>query len=216
MKALNYCSGRKKGQSGMELLMTYGWVAVVGVGAIILLSQMGTFRPASCDKTRVGFSQVNPSDWGVYRDSNVAIIKLENVAGDSLEVTGVNLLLDNITCHFAASAVIQPGVDVFVRLVCSDTPRLSERFNRGDCYRGDLVITYVNKVTGSSDESKGKISGPIEEGNIVTTTSTSSTTSTTALITTTTVDNPPLVELVEPGNCKDTNGNTIHGLPDCP
>jgi len=208
---------RKKGQSGVELMMTYGWVVVVGVGAVILLSQMGSFHPVPCEKNRFGFSQVIPTDWGIFRDSNIMIVKLENLAGDPVEVLDATVTLENITCKPDSAVPINPGTDVFLKLKCSSEPSLSEKYNGGDCYRADATFVYQNNVTGYSDESKGNIRGVIEEGNVVTTTTTTSTTTTTTTsTTTTTVDLPPDLELISPCDCCDVNGNPVHGTPICP
>ena len=160
-------------------MMTYGWIVVVGVGAVVLLSQMGTFRPSPCEKNRFGFSQVIPLDWGVFRDSNVIIVKLENLAGNQIEVTNATVVLGNITCVAESSIVMDQGTDAFLKLICANNPRLSVIYNRGDCYRADGTFKYTDKVTGFSDESKGNIRGVIEEGNVVTTTTVTTTTTTT-------------------------------------
>jgi len=52
----------RKAQAAIELLTSYGWVILAGIGAVVLLSQMGTFTASSCDKSKMGFSQVVPVD----------------------------------------------------------------------------------------------------------------------------------------------------------
>jgi len=43
------------GQSGVDSLLSSGWVVIVGVCAIIVLSQMGAFRSAPCSKNSFWF-----------------------------------------------------------------------------------------------------------------------------------------------------------------
>jgi len=44
------------GQSGVDSLLSSGWVVIVGVCAIIVLSQMGAFRSAPCSKIVLVFT----------------------------------------------------------------------------------------------------------------------------------------------------------------
>jgi hypothetical protein len=147
----------------MELMSTYGWVVFVGVGAMVLLSQMGTFNPTSCSKTSSGFSQVVPSDWSVFVNSNALIIYVQNWAGDPVEVTSVNLSMGSgVQCGVETHVQIDSGSNSSLVLQCSESLADSGKFKPGDCYTGELVLTYTNMRSGNSDVSKGKIRGSIE------------------------------------------------------
>lgn len=176
----------RKGQSGIDLLMTYGWIVVVGVGAVIILSQTGVFNPVSCTKNRLAFSQTVPTDWAVYRSSNTLVLNVENLAGDDVEIKKILAALGGLECSLETSAVIEPGGEAVFVLACSTDPSLSDRFNPGSCYNAEISVTYKNTFTGNTYDSKGTISGPVEEGLRTTTSSTTTTTTTSTFPTTTT------------------------------
>ena len=188
-----------KGQSGIEVFTTYGWVVLVAVGGILILSQVGVFRPSHCDKSRIGFSQVVPVDWAAYMSPDSFALKLENWAGDAVSVTGVTVSLQQVDCGGAASIGIGAGDSTVVALSCVGS--MSEKYAVGDCYSADVDITYVNQRSGNIEKSKGKVRGSIEVGAVATsttTTSTSTTTTTTTTSTSTTTTIPPELELLSP------------------
>lgn len=162
-------SNTKKGQSGVDLVMTYGWILVVGVGAVIILSQMGTFNPAPCEKNKFGFSQVMPTDWAVYIDSNRIVSKIENWAGGKVRVTGMNVTLGGVECISKDTINMAPGGSSIIILKCSDSPNLKDVYIKGSCYIAEASVDYVDSGN-VSYASKGTVRGTIEEGSVTTTT----------------------------------------------
>ncbi|MBN2251154.1 MAG: hypothetical protein JW724_03655, partial [Candidatus Altiarchaeota archaeon] len=176
-----------RGQSGVDLLMSYGWIVVVGVGAVVILSQMGLFSDTlvPCSKNQMGFAQVVPADWAVYRGSNMLVLTVENDAGDPVEITGVSAVLGDVECSLETSAVMEAGGRGVYVVGCSVDPSVSGFFNLGSCYTADVAVAYRNVVTGNAYESRGRLSGSVEEGLVTTTTSTTTTTTSTTTTTTT-------------------------------
>ena len=152
------------------MVMTYGWIFVVGIGAVIIMSQMGSFTHAPCEKTKYGFSQLMPIDWGVYIDSNRVVSKVENWAGDAVRVIGMHVSLDDVSCDSSDIVYMEPGLSAVIIMNCSDSPKLSDKNIKGSCYTATVTITYVDVASGATYESKGTVRGPIEEGNVTTTT----------------------------------------------
>jgi hypothetical protein len=189
------------GQAGVESLVTYGVVVMISAAAVIYLSQTGVFRQVECEKYRVGFSEVVPADWGVYREGNNILIHLNNWASYPVEITGVNVSLRDVTCAASTSVLMDAGGKTLVALDCSSGPGISDRFLPGECFTADVSVYYINRVLDNPHQSKGKLLGSIEEGEMVVT-STSSTTTTTTTSTTLAIipaDDPPVVELISPG-----------------
>ena len=149
--------------------MTYGWIFVVGIGAVIILSQMGTFTPVPCEKNKFGFSQVMPTDWAVYIDSNRIVSRIENLAGDNVRFTGMNVTLGGVECISADTIVMEPGKAVIVILNCSDAPNLKDQYVKGSCYLADVSINYIASASGVNYVSKGTVRGSVEEGSVTTT-----------------------------------------------
>ena len=152
------------------MVMTYGWIFVVGIGAVIIMSQMGTFTPAPCEKTKYGFSQVMPVDWGVYMDSNRIVSKIENWAGDKVQLIGMHVALDDVSCDSTGTVLMGPGQSAIVIMNCSDSPSLSDKFIKGTCYTAEVTITYIDVASSANYVSKGTVRGPVEEGSVTTTT----------------------------------------------
>jgi hypothetical protein len=99
--------GLEKGQSAIEYLMTYGWmllvVAIVG-GAIFSVVQSQSVESVS------GFSggDVTVDDFGVTSDGNLQLI-LRNSAGESVEVTGIEISGNGNTAEWSDSQSIGVG-----------------------------------------------------------------------------------------------------------
>jgi hypothetical protein len=169
-------------------LVTYGVVVVVVAGAVVLLSNTGVFRQTSCEKYKVGFSEVVPRDWAVYQDSGRVALQVENWADNDLEITGVNLAIGGVSCTGYASFVLPAGSKALTVLLCPSG--FSGRYLVGECYSSEVTIDYVNKVLDQPYKSSGRLMGAFEAGSVATTTST----------TTTTLDDPPQVILVSPSD----------------
>lgn len=153
----------------MELLVTIGVVILVITIGVIVIWQMGVLRPPPCERYKVAFSQVVPTDWAAYRGSNTLVLSVENWAGYEVNVTDANAVVDDVTCFSTHEIVIQPGDTALLILNCS-TPSISDKYRTGDCYKADIGIRYINMRTGNSHESNGNVRGAIEEGAATTTT----------------------------------------------
>ncbi|MCK4492310.1 MAG: hypothetical protein KAU03_06775 [Candidatus Altiarchaeales archaeon] len=200
------------GQSSLEFLVAFGLLILVIAIAVVVVWQTGVLHPASCDKFKTAFSQVEPVDWAAYGSSNVLVLRVENRAGYAVNVTYASADVDDVTCVSALGVVMEPGDGAHIILNCSGTRPLSDKYLTGDCYKADVELRYVNIRTGNSHESRGGIRGAIEEGDVTTTTSMTSTTSTSTTVTSTSSttstiaagDNPPKVMLISP-----PDGSTI-------
>ncbi len=179
---------RSRGQAGLDLIASYGWVVLVGIGGALILSQMGTFNPSQCGKNLLGFSQVVPVDWTVYVGTNIMLVsvQVDNWAGDDLEVDNLSASFEDLSCTGDASVVLEPGNKSTFTLNC--TGFKGKSYNHGECYNVHLDINYHNLVSGNYDDSQGKIKGSFEEFVAMTSTTTSTTLAvTTSTSTTTTI-----------------------------
>jgi hypothetical protein len=152
------------------MVMTYGWIFIVGIGAVIIMSQMGTFTPAPVEKTKYGFSQLMPIDWGVYIDSNRIVSKIENWAGDKVNITSMHVAIGDVLCDSTGNVILGPGDSAVIIMNCADSPSLSDKFVKGNGYTAEVTITYKDVASGETYVSKGTVRGPIEEGSVTTTT----------------------------------------------
>jgi len=180
----------RKGQIAIEYLYTYGWILIVVILGLLILWQMGAFKLPTSKRDYLGFSEVLPSDWGVYH-TNEIYLRLVNYAGVGVRIPteGVNLTMGIVNCTPAPSSpmIIDPGDEnsKLLTLDCSTPNKISDIYRPGDYYEADVVISYINEKTGKLHKSVGKIFGPVEEYFIeVTTTTTTMTTTTTSTTTT--------------------------------
>ncbi|MFZ2456751.1 MAG: hypothetical protein WAX07_09770 [Candidatus Altiarchaeia archaeon] len=153
--------GSRKAQTAIEFLTNYGWVILVGVSSIVILSQMGAFRMGSCERTSQGFSQIIPVDWVVSSNTSSMVIVLENWAGDGLEIKKVSAGISEALCSFEGSTLIEPGARTVFTLNCSEN--LKNTRSAGECYTSSVDLEYRNARSGNSDNSKGKLRGTIED-----------------------------------------------------
>ncbi len=190
----------------MEFLTVAGLIILVITIAVVVTWQTGVLQPASCDRYKIAFSQVMPTDWAAYRDSNTLVLRVENKGGYTVNVTDANAAVGDVSCTATPSQVMKPGDSAFIILNCSGTPTLSSKYMAGGCYRADVGIRYLNIKTGDSHKSNGNIRGAVEEGAVAITTSTSTTSTSTTTTTSTTIsgDSPPSVMLISP-----LDGSTI-------
>jgi hypothetical protein len=134
---------KRKGQSAIEYLMTYGWmllvVAIVG-GAIFATVQ------GQCQQATSGFSgtDVRIDDFGV--DSSGALqMQLRNGASDPVNVTSVTV--ENVDGVGSAYSLQSAFVDMGVGATDSATVGGADAFEQVDgCNTFDVTITY--DVTG--------------------------------------------------------------------
>ena len=178
-----------KGQSGVESLLSYGWIILVAVGAIILLSNMGTFKPVPCEKKSFGFSYVIPLDWAVYRENNIIVAEIENQGSNAINLLKAEFIVGNTVCSNETNLYLEPGIRKIIIVNCSEVDRLTDTHLAGDCYDMSATLSYL--ISGTGYKSKGKLYGKIEEGisstgisSITTSTSDATTSSTTSTTTT--------------------------------
>ena len=71
---------KRKGQSAMEYLMTYGWAILIVIIVAAALYALGVFNPATfAGRTTTGFTQLGaPSDWDLVATSGNFRLKLAN------------------------------------------------------------------------------------------------------------------------------------------
>jgi hypothetical protein len=151
----------KKAQSAIEFLSNYGWVILVGISSVVILSNMGAFRMGSCERLSYGFSQIVPTDWVVSLSTSSMVIVLENWAGDQLEITKASVVIADAECSYDGSVLVEPGANAVFTLNCSE--KLKNARSIGECYTSDVSVEYKNARSGNSDTSKGKLRGTIED-----------------------------------------------------
>lgn len=160
-------SRSKKGQSAVEYLASNAWIIVIAIVGIIVLWQMGVFAPPTPKRGSIGFSQLTPLDW-IVSIQDVSYLRIRNDAGAPVKILpgGMSLNVYQVPCNSSrtpqSEVTLNPGSSKIFVFYCSGPVKISDNFNVGDYYEGDVTIDYINLFSGSKHTSVGKIFGPIE------------------------------------------------------
>lgn len=144
---------RRKGQTAIEYLTTYGWaVLIIAVVAAFLIR--GGFLGGQCPKRAAGFSgqDVNIQDHGFTSSTNLEM-KLANTAGKDLNIT--NISVESLGTPEVFNQELSTGdTDTF-------TVSVSSGGISTGCYDEDVNVTYFTMSGGSNDIGPFTISGTL-------------------------------------------------------
>jgi hypothetical protein len=159
---------RAKGQGALEYMMTYGWAVLVILAVGVVIWQMGILNMgADTTPGQRGFSQITPLDWkcatGSSPNTGVLTITFTNEAGTMLNISTANATMTAGGSGGCASAqgvpvsVLRPAQSTVISFTgCPVTGK------KGEYYRADVGIVYVNPSSGIEHLSYGKLWGPLE------------------------------------------------------
>jgi hypothetical protein len=146
----------KKAQAAMEFLMTYGWVILVVIAAVIALSYTGVMKPNKYLPERCIFpiplTCLDSSTSGNYTNPVFTLLVQDSAGFEARDVSvtlrgktvGVQATCTEVTgLHFAESE-IKP-----INFTCSGTAK--------GTFKGEIIINYTNANTGMSHETVGEI-----------------------------------------------------------
>ncbi|MEM5871600.1 MAG: hypothetical protein QW051_01870 [Candidatus Aenigmatarchaeota archaeon] len=132
-------SSKKKAQSAMEYLMTYGWAILIVIIVAAALYALGVFNPATFTGPSVtGFNAIGkPTDWVLTANGDLKL-KLRNMFTTRLNITNIDVTINNkpYTNLLSSEVIIDPNTDQEVTLATGDT------FSTGATYSAQLKITY--------------------------------------------------------------------------
>lgn len=150
------------GQASVEYTILYLFLLIVIAIGAIAVWQMGAFTPIETKYSTfgtVGFSQVIPSNFALYSDTENLSLQLKNNAGDSILVDRISADIGDISCSSDPAVSITSGGIIYVQILCSGV----SKYSRGNYFSGNLTISYTNLRTGNSGHvSMGKIWGNAE------------------------------------------------------
>ncbi|MFH1402974.1 MAG: hypothetical protein ABIH11_01735 [Candidatus Altiarchaeota archaeon] len=133
---------------------------------LVLLWQTGVLKPLIQRRGWAGFSQVIPVDWVIAQNNSIYVkVKNEGDVPVRIPIYGVNVSFGIVECTPvpAEEVVINPQDSVVIESSCAIGQSIENNYRIGDYYDADVVVNYVNTVSGSELESVGKLYGHIEE-----------------------------------------------------
>jgi len=146
----------QKSQASLEFLMTYGWAILVVLAAIGALAYFGVLSP---DKFLPEKCTIAPGiDCAGFKVETSSItLVLRNGMGKDLTISEISIESSVAgTCKKAFNTTFENGaMKTFVIDGCSNG-------NSGDRYKGDILITYTESMTGLTKTTDGSLTGKIQ------------------------------------------------------
>jgi hypothetical protein len=124
-------NSKKKGQTAIEYLMTYGWAILV---VTIVAGAVFSFVGQRCTRTTSGFigGNVEPVDFGLNNQKHIAL-ELRNKASDPV-------IIENISIGYAYNETVDRSISVGE----SGVVEIAQGFHKtgGECKELDMKVEY--------------------------------------------------------------------------
>jgi len=147
----------KKGQAGLDFLMTYGWALLLIVLVVGALFALGIFDIGSFLGSKAsGFAQVGVVGWQVT-SAGVLTAKFENHAGVDINVTSINATKGTQTVSYTTAFDVNNGAQSSTITVGT----FSSPGSQGSSYTVELVLSYTDRDTGFSYVDSGTLTGKV-------------------------------------------------------
>ena len=145
-----------KGQTAIEYLMTYGWAILIILIVAGVLAYYGIFAPSGfLGPTARGFGQLQVlSPWSLATTGTLTL-NVENRVGEAVNVTHVNMTLDQTEYSVDVSPEVQ--INTGLHNIVQPTYSGIGSHSAGEAYTATLTIYY--NYTGQIFSSTGTISG---------------------------------------------------------
>jgi len=159
---------KKKAQTSLEFLMTYGWAILIVIVIVVVAWQWGFFNPSGAvKKGSSGFWGVSPLDFSYMENGNLEL-SLKNGVGGGINITEVEVRGGTVIysdtnpgTRMSGGAGISPGSQSIYSLPSSGESELPGG-GIGSSYDLFLSIEYNDSRTLEVYRSSGKIWGSIE------------------------------------------------------
>lgn len=147
----------RKGQAGLDFLMTYGWALLIIVLVVGALFALGIFDIGSFLGSKAsGFAQVGVVGWKVAGDGEFTA-KFENHAGTDINVTGVSAVLGTETITYTTGFAIDNGKQSGTITVGS----FANPGSSGSSYSIAVTLNYTDSDTGFQYTDSGTVTGKV-------------------------------------------------------
>ena len=144
----------KKGQAGLDFLMTYGWALLLIVLVVGALFALGIFNVGSFTGSKAaGFAQLTPVGWQLATDGTLTV-KFSNHAGTDVNVINVTAKMGSTTKYNDTAFTIDNG-EISGTVTISGLPSKTA----GSTYSIKLTLKYTDMATNFEYEDGGTITG---------------------------------------------------------
>lgn len=148
----------KKGQAGLDFLMTYGWALLIIVLIIAALFALGVFDIGSFIGSRAsGFTEVSVVAWSLADDGTFTAL-FENHAGKSITINSVNATYKTESIGYSTPVTLGNGK----RSGTITLGTFSSPDSTGSSYTVSIDIAYTDSETGFAYSDSGTVTGTIQ------------------------------------------------------
>lgn len=149
----------KKAQTSLEYLMTYGWVILIIIVALVIVWQWGLFQPKEIPNGHSGFWGVIPEDFSFDSNGNLQL-SLKNDVGAKINITRIYVETGG---EPYTSGILNYEVSPGGRQPWSYTfSSSSAKQPAGSRFEISIWIEYQDSRVGETYRSSGKIWGSVE------------------------------------------------------
>lgn len=149
---------KKKGQAGLDFLMTYGWALLVIVLVVAALFALGVFDIGSFLGSRTsGFSQIGIVGWNLDSAGTLTVM-FENHAGKTVTLTNVTAVYQGQNLAYNTPVTLANGKRSNT-LTVGTYPSVDPV---GSTYNVEMQINYDDPDTSFSYTDSGTITGKIQ------------------------------------------------------
>ena len=150
--------GKKKAQSAMEYLMTYGWAILIVIIVAAALYALGVFNPATfTGRTATGFQVLGaPTDWDLKGDGFLTLSLANNKMATAVTIYTITATISG-TSSSSIPAILMtlgPGISNSTTFATT-TPGLTP----GSTYSAKLSILY--NAGGLNHTDTGTVTGVV-------------------------------------------------------
>jgi len=148
----------KKGQAGLDFLMTYGWALLIIVLIIAALFALGVFDIGSFVGSRAsGFTEVGIVAWTLASDGTFTAM-FENHAGKSITINAINATYKGETVGYSTPVDLGNGKRSGTLTIGTFTSPDAA----GSSYTITVDIAYTDPATGFVYSDAGTLTGTVQ------------------------------------------------------
>lgn len=149
---------RKKGQAGLDFLMTYGWALLIIVLIIAALFALGVFDVGSFVGSRAsGFTEIGVVGWNLADNGDFTIM-LENHAGKSVTIDEINATYKTESIGYSTPIDLGNGMRTGTLSVGTFTSPDAA----GSPFTITVGVAYTDSETGFEYSDSGTVTGTVE------------------------------------------------------
>jgi len=148
---------RKRSQAALDYLVSWGWILIIIVAAVIVLFSLGVFRVPSAPTIISGFSGITMQ--AAQANSTMMVVKLTNNYNQFINLTGITVNVNGNTYKSldCLNSIISTGQSTLCRIPVSIST---------SSYLSNIQISFTPYKSSIYEVSNGTVSSTLVSGSI--------------------------------------------------